>query len=189
MKNSFLISSVLFSAAIVLSGGELLPEYRRELKCESQYELRTASNTLKKFFFHVESGVTGKCFLLECPVKIRSILVHAAVPAMKVKDSAWPVRCSFYARGKAEGSFGIICYNGKRKCVYPPEMGGKKFKLDSPEKWVKFTHTFIPRAGGLYALEVESFLPCITITEGGKIYLDNLEQEILRPDNRIRIAD
>ena len=190
MKKSFLISSVLFLAAIVLSGGEKhIPLFHQELKCESNFELRTAVTALKKFLSHVENGVTGKCFLLECPVKMKSILVHSSFPAIPVKDSAYPVSCSFYARGKAKGHFGFLCYNGKRRCVYPPEMSGKKFEIDSPDKWVKFTHTFIPRPGGLFALEVKTLQPCISITGGGKIFLDNLEQEIPDPNGQIRIAD
>lgn len=189
-KNIFTLGLAVF-AACALNAQEKEFEFRQVINCETKNQMRTANSPHMKYLTLVDGGVSGKCYRLVCPKELKSLLVHPQVfPFIPIKDSSLPITCTIHVKGKARGNYGLICYSEKRKCIYPREGGpGKKFEINSPDKWVKLSFTYTPRPGRDFATKVKFVQACISIASGGELYFDELIQEIEKKDTGIKIVD
>lgn len=164
-----------------LAGAEKSPGgFRQVISCDSKYDLQpTFPRTQSRFLTHVKGGgVKGNCYFLVCPPQLKNIRINCGkYPSIPIEDSSLILYCSVYLKGKAQGRFGFFCYDEKKKIFYPNPSPGRGFKINS-DKWQKFTFTYVPEAGTLYSRKIRFVQPYVSIQTGGRLYIDELVQEI-----------
>ena len=157
---------------------------------ESRHDFRCTNPKYQKeeFINLFPGGFKGKCFRLFCPKEMKSLSFHNWThPRVKVPSSSAGVKFSIYLKGKGTVSYGFFCYDINKKNIYPPGTF-RKAAIDSKE-WKKYTFTFTPEAGKLYANKAAYLLPYLTITSESLIFMDEIQVEFEDAASSIKIEE
>lgn len=191
MMKRYIAGALLFALLLPLFGaGKGSVGFRQVISCDSKYDMQpTFPRTQSRFLTHVKGGgVKGSCYLLICPPPLKTIHINSGkYPSIPIEDSSLILHCSVYLKGKAQGRFGFFCFDEKKKIFYPNPSPGRRFKINS-DKWQKFTFTYVPEAGTLYSRKIRFVQPYVSIQTGGRLYIDELVQEIESSNKEIMIS-
>lgn len=159
-----------------------------ELGCDSKYDFRFAGQDQRCCVFEEKSGRTGGgAFRLTCPEDRKNALFHGTM-LTKVESVVNPVRVRAWVKGAGKGSIGILFYDSKTLCLYPPK-GSSPFTVGPGEGWKEIAFDFVPVAGSEYCNRVATVNPRIDIAAGSEILVDDISLKFADMPAGIRIEE
>lgn len=164
--------------------------FRQVISCDSKYDMQpTFPRTQSRFLTHVKGGgVKGSCYFPVCPLQLKNIRINCGkYPLISIEDPSLILHASVCLKGRAQGRFGFFCHDEKKRIFYPNPSVSRGFKIDS-ENWQKFTFTYVPEAGALYSRKIRFVQPYVSIQTNGRLYIDELVQEVESNHKEIMIS-
>jgi hypothetical protein len=189
------MKKTLFCALVVFS----LASFAKEIQFNGNFENATANKQgilwpkfWHKTIFSKETSIrltkepdevqNGKFALFieqETAKSVANVRYLTSFPA-NLKDK---VKATLYVKGTGKLQLMRIIYEGETGKFLRTIGFGKIYKVDSPDKWVKFefNDNFPPLKARGKLIEKYKFLPVFNIVGEAELLIDNMTMEIIEP--------